>query len=143
MTSRLPRDDEVVFLVCENIREEPNKKLSLLGVYTSNQILVPPDTSEVFLPALSFIFIFRGGEGSFIPSVQFTTPSGKTIAEGKVAEKVTLGEGGYNMLLNFIPFQTNEFGDFSVTAKLDDHQYHRSFAIRKSEKVVSARPASV
>ena len=117
------------------MREEANKKLSVLGLYTSNQILVPLDTKEVVLPALCFLIIFRDGEGSFSASVELAAPSGKKIGGGILPAKVVVGEAGYNMILNFIPFRTDEFGDFHISINLNGHQYRRSLSISKSDRI--------
>lgn len=135
MTKRLPSDKKTLFLMCEGIREEPGNKLTLLGVYTAQKLLVPTTTETVLLPSLAFLFVFRDGFGTFQVRVSLRTPSGVAlIDEQPMKDAVKLEAQALSLIVQVVPFQTNEFGDFEVIVTLNSRSYERSFAVVKSDR---------
>jgi hypothetical protein len=131
-----PSDSTTRFLVCENIREEARGKISFLGVYTGDQILVPINTTVVTLASVAFWFGFLDGEGQFAATVSLFSPT-KTLldqASMPAAEK-EIGKM-LNLIVNLAPFRTDEFGTYRAVAYLDQQAYERKFEIRKDPSMV-------
>jgi hypothetical protein len=79
LTNKYPSDARALFLLCESVRQEQNSKLTLLGLYTGGELLVPLDTKLVTLQSLGILFIFYDGEGTFSPTLNLFAPSGAVI----------------------------------------------------------------
>ncbi|MGH6824684.1 DUF6941 family protein [Methyloceanibacter sp.] len=131
----------VVFLLCETVREELGNKLSLLGLFTSNRILAPADTTTVLLPSLTLLFIVNGGEGSFRTSLTLFAPSGKALAEPTPRDVPLVPGTGRNLIFNFVPFSTDEFGEYHAILRMDGTEYSRRFSLVKDEARAGEAPS--
>lgn len=129
MTKKAPTDAATQFLICEAVRQEQGGKLSLLGLFPDGKILVPPETKKVTLP-LVCVFIFQDGVGSFSSKVSVIAPSGAFMVNDEPFDDVEKRpDGPFIALVHIMPFQTEEFGTFTVRLRLDENSYKRTFTI--------------
>jgi hypothetical protein len=135
MADSFPTDSATLFLVCEIVRQEPEGKVTLIGVFTAGDILVPLETA-LSLPSLGILFVFKDGEGKFSCTMSMFSPSGHVIIDKiKLADVEKQRESAHNLVLNFSPFQTAEFGTFRVVIQLNDRSYERTFQIKKDPRI--------
>ncbi len=70
---------EVVFLLAEDIREEVRSKLSLLGVFSGDDIIIRGEKPAI--PSLAFFLLIRDGRGTFESSFRINSEEGKNIVD--------------------------------------------------------------
>ena len=129
MEKVLPR--EVVVLVGENVREEKGNKISLMGLYVGDDILIHSAEPKVHLPSLSILVIVRDGQGVFESALVLLEPSGKERALGeREVEKVKEQNAIFAVTLN--NYLVEEFGDYRVKLRLDEEEYEYTFGIKSS-----------
>src|SRR5206468_8610616 len=78
MNKSLPKSDGSSFLLCEDVREEVNNKLSIIGVFPNDDIVLRKD---IVIPSLMVVLFARGGQGPCETKVSLTDPKGQTIVE--------------------------------------------------------------
>jgi hypothetical protein len=125
-----PRSEaQAVFLLCEFIRPEEGGRLTVIGLYPGNQVLVPKNTEQISLP-LTFAFTILEGEGTFSTKFSIQAPSGKQIFSEHPLPDSVKSEGQPLTVSIFIqPFTTEEVGDFAVTLHLGNTSFRRTFTI--------------
>ena len=111
MTKQAPTNANSLFLVCEGVRPEAGNKLTLVGFYAGDRIVVPIGTERVLLNSLAFLLIFRDGQGTFKTGVSLRSPSGKELFEDSPIRDVELKENStHTFAFQIVPFQSEEFG---------------------------------
>src|SRR5437588_5302234 len=78
MNKSLPKSDGSSFLLCEDVREEVNNKLSIVGVFPNDDIVLQKD---ILIPSLMVVLFARGGEGPCETRISLTDPKGQTVIE--------------------------------------------------------------
>ena len=78
MNKSLPKSDGSSFLLCEDVREEVNNKLSIIGVFPNDDIVLQKD---ILIPSLMAVLFARGGEGPCETTVSLIDPKGQTVIE--------------------------------------------------------------
>ena len=78
MNKSLPKSDGSSFFLCEDVREEVNNKLSIIGVFPNDDIVLQKD---IVIPSLMVVLFARGGEGPCETRVSLTDPKGETVIE--------------------------------------------------------------
>ncbi len=123
------------FFVSDDLREEANGKITIVGLFVDDRIFVLPlPASAPALPQgyvaalnqLCLTCILVGGQGSYSVKTAITTPSGKKFVEQKIDQTfdpnktATIGIRGNNILFP-------EFGkykvDFTVGRKVYDYKF--------------------
>jgi hypothetical protein len=137
MEKRFPTDDATLFFICESVRQEAHGKVSLLGLFTAGEILVPVGTPmPLILASLAFLIVFKDGEGQFSLTMSLFNPSEQPIVrQAKMPEIYKEPGKAHNVMINFAPFQTPELGRFRVVVELDDRKYERTFLIREDATI--------
>ncbi len=69
MNKSVPKSDGSSFLLCEDVREEVNDKLSIIGVFPNDDIVLQKDT---VVPSIMAVLFARGGEGACETKVSLT-----------------------------------------------------------------------
>ena len=124
-----PSDVAVNFLLAESIRQETGGKLTIIGYYPGNQLLIPKETKQL-VTSIAFVFIALDGDGTFSTAVSLTAPSGKAIFKNEFLQNSVKHPGQpLSVLLAVQPFVTDETGTFDVTLHLDNATYRRSFTV--------------
>jgi hypothetical protein len=127
--TKAPSDAAVNFLLAETVRQEVGGKLTIIGFYPGNQLLIPKGTKQTVTP-LAFIFLVLEGEGTFPSSISLVSPSGKAMFQDeKMPDTVKIPKQPLSVLVGVQPFVTDEIGKFDVTLRLGDASYRRSFTV--------------
>jgi hypothetical protein len=128
MKKSLPKSDGSSFLLCEDVREEVNNKLSIIGIFPNDEVVLQKD---VLIPSLMVILLARGGEGSCETRVSLTDPTGQTVIESPkqtaVLEKNKVHLAAVRV---FAPELT--VGQYTVKFFFDDVPIQRAFEVRKA-----------
>lgn len=137
MEKKYPTNEGLNFIVCDDIREEQNNKLILVGVYGGGDILFEPKGSDdvVYnLPSLALFFQFLDGFGEFNGSFELVDPSGNHVinhADTGVLTKKDTGALVFYAKVN--NFNVKEFGQYKAVMRLDDEEYEKVFQIKCGE----------
>ena len=113
-----------IFVLCEDIREETKGTKTLVGVYPGRRIGVPQGTKEIPL-YLALVWMFSDGEGSYSQVMELTGPNGRLESPAVRCESAR----GMTVGLNLRPSPPMVPGKYTVTCRLDDHEYSSSFEI--------------
>jgi hypothetical protein len=126
MTKSLPKSDGASFLLCEDVREEVNNKLSMIGVFPDDEILLRKD---ILVPSLMAILFARGGEGSCETRISLTDPKGQTVIE--TPKKTVILEKN-KVYLAAIRILVPELmvGQYAIKFFFDDAPIQRTFEVK-------------
>lgn len=127
MKKVMPTDEQVVFLLCEHIRQEQGNKLTLIGLYSGGNIIFP-HADGMNLPSVSMLFIFSDGVGSFKGRFALIDPDGNAMLDHDWGEMSKTLEHKMNMIVQVSPFKA-KIGEYIARADLDGYIYERRFTI--------------
>jgi hypothetical protein len=134
----------LLVLICESVRQEPLGKLSVLGWYNGDEIILhrlpsAPDPWIPTLPGLAFLFQFLGGEGTFPVKFSFADPAGKQIAEMDFGEKefrpgarTTLAITGNG------PISLKNFGSYVACVSVGEKKFRHKIHIKEGAPLSDA-----
>lgn len=133
MRRRYPKAENVKYLLCEQVRPELNKKLTLMGLYAGDQIVFLPAAPGQFpytLAGLAFVYIMKGGLGEFEARFKLLDPDNKptyevTLDPIKIESDATAG-----VVVQLGNVQFNSEGDYTAVLLLGNKRYN--FPIRIS-----------
>ena len=132
MAKQYPADQDIIFLVCDTIRKEPNNKLSLLGLFLGNEIIVEVD-APVTLSPFALLFHLSDGYGEFKTKIQVLKENGDQVLEVKIGDTTKKNDAGSTIGLSIQSLKFDEFGSYTFRLILDDHEYDRQILIRKGQ----------
>jgi hypothetical protein len=128
MTKSLPKSDGSSFFLCEDVREEVNNKLSIIGVFRNDDIVLQKD---IVIPSLMAVLFARGGEGPCETRVSLTDPKGQTVIESPkqtvVLEKGTVYPAAVRVLAPELTV-----GQYTIQFFFDDVPIQRTFEVKKA-----------
>ena len=126
MNKSLPESDGSSFLVCEDVREEVNNKLTIVGVFQNDSIVLQKD---IVIPSLMVVLFARGGEGSCETRVSITDPNGQTVIESP-KQTVVLEKNNVHLaaVRALAPHLT--VGQYKIKFFFDDESIERSFEVK-------------
>ena len=128
MKKSLPKSDGSSFLLCEDVREEVNNKLSIIGVFRNDDIVLQ---KEIVIPSLMAVLFARGGEGPCETRVSLTDPKGQTVIESPkqtvVLEKGTVYPAAVRVLAPELTV-----GQYTIQFFFDDVPIQRTFEVKKA-----------
>ncbi len=126
MTKSSPKSDGSSFLLCEDVREEVNNKLSIIGVFPNDDIVLQKD---VVIPSVMAVLFARGGEGPCETRISLTDPKGQTVIE---SPKKTVILDKNNAYLAAIRVLAPELmvGQYIINFFFDDVPIQRSFEVK-------------
>ena len=126
MNSLGPKSDGSSFLLCEDVREEVNNKLSIIGVFPNDDIILQRD---IVVPSVMAVLFARGGEGPCETRVSLTDPKGQTVIESP--KKTVLLEKN-NTYLAAIRVLAPELvvGQYTIKFFFDDVPIQRTFEVK-------------
>lgn len=132
---KIPSDSGLVFLVCDDFRQEQGGKCTLLGVY-GNTVVVEKDEKgqqlpgDHALPSLAFYLAFSDGDGEFEAALELTDPNGQSLLPSNARQTVLKKSDGWlTIAFKMMPFPVIE-GTYTLRLMLDDQQYTRGFVVR-------------
>ena len=128
MTKSAPKSDGSSFLLCEDVREEVNDKLSIIGVFPNDDIVLQKD---IVVPSVMAVLFARGGEGPCETRVSLTDPKGQTVIESP--KKTVLLEKN-NTYLAAIRVLAPELtvGQYTIKFFFDDQTIQRTFEVKSA-----------
>ena len=126
MSNSVPQSDGSSFLVCEDVREEVNNKLSVIGVFQNDTIALQ---EEVLIPSLMAVLFARGGEGSCETKVSLTDPQGNPVIESP-KQTVVLEKDNVHLAAVRVLAPHLIVGQYKIKFFFNDETIERSFQVR-------------
>jgi len=136
MKKILPK--QLRFFLADGVREEIGAKISLIGLYTGDEVIVqselpvqvPGKTRGLALPGLYILIILVNGQGKFKGEFVIYDPNGKPMRRAiEIVNKVK--DKTFNVILPIVPFPVIAFGRYRVSVQLDDNRKsYYSFIVR-------------
>jgi hypothetical protein len=128
MKKSLPKSDGSSFFLCEDVREEVNNKLSIIGVFQNDNIILQ---KEIVIPALMAVLFARGGEGSYETRVSVTDPKGQTVIESPKRTVVLEKDEIYLAAVRVLAPELT-VGHYTIRFFFDDVPIVRTFEVKKA-----------
>jgi hypothetical protein len=128
MKKSLPKSDGSSFLLCEDVREEVNNKLSIIGVFRNDDIVLQKD---IVVPSLMAVLFARGGEGPCETRVSLTDPKGQTVIESP-KQKVVLEKDTVHLAAVRVLAPQLMVGQYTIKFFFDDVPIQRTFEVKKA-----------
>lgn len=133
MNRQLPSDEKTLFILCEDIRQELGKKISLLGVFTGGNIIVQTTEESTTLPSVGFYFVFTDGEGDFDGGFQVIGPNGESVTS-KTGMKFQKKPGeSMVLMMKITPFKIENWGTYKISINLENEIFERAFDVKKGD----------
>lgn len=126
MNNTVPKSDGSSFLLCEDVREEVNNKLSIIGVFPNNDIVLQKD---VVVPSVMAVLFARGGEGSCETRVSLTDPKGQTVIESPKKTVVLEKDTAYLAAIRVLAPEL-VVGQYTIKFFFDDTAIERVFEVK-------------
>src|SRR4029077_1966375 len=128
MKKALPKSDGSSFFLCEDVREEVNNKLSIIGVFQNDDIVLQED---IVIPALMAVLFARGGKGPCETRVSLTDPKGQTLIESPKQTVVLEKEKVHLAAVRLLAPQ-RMVGQYTIEFFFDDVPIQRTFEVKKA-----------
>lgn len=128
MNKSVPKSDGSSFLLCEDVREEVNNKLSIIGVFPNNDIVLQKD---IVVPSIMAVLFARGGEGSCETRVSLTDPKGHTVIESPKKAVVLEKDTAYLAAIRVLAPEL-VVGQYTIKFFFDDSAIERTFEVKKA-----------
>jgi hypothetical protein len=126
MNKSLPKSDGSSFLLCEDVREEVNNKLSIVGVFPNDDIVLQKD---ILIPSLMVVLFARGGEGPCETKISLTDPKGQTVIESPKQTIVLEKNKAYLAAIRVLAPQLM-VGQYTIKFFFDDVPIQRAFEVK-------------
>jgi len=128
MSNVLPRPEEIFFLLCEDVRQEIDKKLSLLGVFTGGGMIVPKGSTISNINFMCVWFV-RGGIGKFAVDFELAGPAqfNSVKAASGTLDKATADHAV--LVFAFKPLPGMPTGTYKAQLFLDGNKFEQSFDV--------------
>lgn len=129
---------EIQFLIADHVRQEEGGKLSLLGFYSGDAVLlkgplpaeIPEGVGGIALPGLTIVAVVRDGQGSFDSTFHLYSPDGRELGQGVKGQKLDKAKGGAaSLIVPIQPFPIPEFGIYRARLQLGKHEYEFQFKV--------------
>ena len=126
MNNSVPKSDGSSFLLCEDVREEVNDKLSIIGVFPNNDIVLQKD---VVVPSVMAVLFARGGEGSCETRVSLIDPQGQTVIESPKKTVVLEKDTAYLAAIRVLAPEL-VVGQYTIKFFFDASAIERTFEVK-------------
>jgi hypothetical protein len=124
----LPKSDGSSFLVCEDVREEVNNKLTIIGVFPNDDIVLQRD---IVIPSLMAVLFARGGEGACETRILLTDPKGQAVIESP-KQTVILEKNKVHLAAIRVLAPQLVVGQYTIKFFFDEEPIERSFEVKKA-----------
>ncbi len=135
----LPSASLIRFIVCETARDERDGKVSLIGVFPDDKVVLPANAQFPAGFALSLVFFLLDGLGPFTGRIEIRHPRQPSFF-GDLPGIQKLPSNCGTVIVNFTPFIAHEFGRYDAILTLTDTTA-RTETYTKSFEVAAAQPA--
>jgi hypothetical protein len=126
MNKAVPQSDGSSFLLCEDVREEVNNKLSIIGVFPNDGIVLQKD---VLIPSVMAVLFARGGEGPCETRISLTDPKGQTVIESPKKQVVLDKNNAYLAAIRVLAPELI-VGQYTIKFFFDDVSIQRPFEVK-------------
>ena len=126
MNKSLPKSDGSSFLLCEDVREEVNNKLTIIGVFTNDDIVLRKD---VVIPSLMAVLFARGGEGPCETRISLTDPKGQAVIESP-KQTIILEKNKVHLAAVRVLAPQLLVGRYTIKFFFDDEAIQRIFEVK-------------
>ena len=126
MNKSSPKSDGSSFLLCEDVREEVNNKLSIIGVFPNDEIVLQKD---VLIPSLMPILFARGGEGPCKTRISLADPKGQTVIESPKKMIVLVKNQVYLAAIRVLAPELM-VGQYTIKFFFDEVPIQRTFEVK-------------
>jgi hypothetical protein len=126
MNKSVPKSDGSSFLLCEDVREEVNNKLSIIGVFPNNDIVLQKD---IVVPSVMAVLFARGGEGPCETRISLTDPKGQTVIESPKKTVVLEKSTAYLAAIRVLAPELI-VGQYTIKFFFDDRPIQRTFEVK-------------
>ena len=125
----LPTDENVDLLVCDALRQSPDGKFDIAGLYPTREVKLDPAATMPVALNLTFVFVLKDGEGAFRATHRIVDPLGKELHKFDIAEfKKSAGQAHILMLpVGMIPIA--HAGNYAVSLEIAGQRFTRSVRI--------------
>lgn len=135
MNKEFPSREKTIFLVCEDVRQEINDKISLQGVFGGRTISLDDSVkpaiagADWLMSSLAFYICFNDGEGEYISEFQLINPDGKNILETQDTKReIIINKYGANYIFRINGFPI-KIGTYKIVLLLDGKDYRETFSV--------------
>jgi hypothetical protein len=128
MKKSVPASDGSSFILCEDVREEVNNKLSIIGVFPNNDIVLQKD---IVVPSVMAVLFARGGEGPCETRVSLTDPKGQTVIESPKKSVVLEKNTAYLAAIRVLAPELT-VGQYTIKFFFDDAPIQRTFEVKNA-----------
>lgn len=148
----------VKFLLADAVRQEQGGKLTVLGLYSGDSVLLNdplpkefPEGKEGFaLSGLTIVATICDGYGHYDCGLHLFGSDGKELGKGATRLKVDKQkDASANFIFPIEPFPINGFGTYRIVLQLSKQNYEFKFTVRHADPSVtfprvkkSKKPAS-
>ena len=122
----LPKSDGSSFLLCEDVREEVNNKLTIIGVFPNDHIILQKDN---VIPSLMAVLFARGGEGPCETRISLTDPKGQFVIESP-KQTIILEKNKVHLAAIRVLAPQLLVGQYTIKFFFDDESIQRSFEVK-------------
>ncbi len=126
MNKSVPKSDGSSFLLCEDVREEVNNKLSIIGVFPNDDITLQKD---IVIPSVMAVLFARGGEGPCETRILLTDPKGQTVIESPKKTVVLEKDNAYLAAVRVLAPELT-VGQYTINFFFDDVPIQRTFEVK-------------
>jgi hypothetical protein len=132
---------QVRFYLAEDFRPEANNKVSAIGLYPDNRILlqIPPSEPDptpekpAAIRSLSFLFNISDAPEAATVSIDVAGPgANKVLVPSQILPPNSEG-GTANFIIRFDPFVIPVLGKHSFSVKVNQHEFEFSYAISRQQ----------
>jgi hypothetical protein len=125
----LPKSDGSSFLLCEDVREEVNNKLTVIGVFPNDYIVLQKD---IVIPSLMAVLMARGGEGPCETRISLTDPKGQAVIESP-KQTITLEKNKVHLAAIRVLAPQLVVGQYTIKFFFDDEPIQRIFEVKTAQ----------
>lgn len=129
MNKSVPKSDGSSFLLCEDVREEVNNKLSIIGVFPNNDIILQ---KEIVVPSVMAVLFARGGEGACETRVSMTDPKGQTVIESPKKTVALEKDTAYLAAIRVLAPELT-VGQYTIKFFFDETAIERTFEVKTAQ----------
>jgi hypothetical protein len=125
----LPTDANLDLLICDAVRQTADGKLDLAGFFPTSEVRLDPAAQFPVGVNLTFVFVFKDGDGQFRPTLRIVDPLGKELHKFEVPElKKEAGQAHILMLpVRQIPIAHS--GNYAISLEIGGQTYRRPVRI--------------
>ena len=125
----LPTDDNVDLLVCDAVRQSPDGKIDIAGLYPTREVKLDPAAKLPAAVNLTFVFVLKDGDGSFRAIHRIFDPLGAELHKFEIASFTKPAGQAHVMMLPVGQIPIARVGNYQVSLEISGQDYRRPVRI--------------